>query len=81
MVLLLAAVYVAYKLYVWFFMGPHKANQGMTMKVWAAFGPYEIADYAAHSLRRAARVVFPPEELPSQEQWLQDHIQNFNKWE
>jgi len=80
-VLLLAVVYVAYKLCIRFFIGPHSAGQEMAMKVWAASGPYDSAEFAAVSLRRAAKVVFAPEELPVLEQWVQGHIQNFNEWE
>ncbi len=51
------------------------------MALWAVFGPYDQAEIATDSLRRACRAVFGQEEMAEQNDWLEKTARIFHDWE
>src|SRR5437016_9331315 len=60
---------------------PGAKTRRLAMTVWAAFGPYESADAAEHSLRQVCGVVFGPDGIGAHEEWIQGHVKNFRDWD
>jgi hypothetical protein len=63
------------------FQAPKAGTERLAITVWAAFGPYESAQDAEDSLRRAGRAVFGSNGVDEHEEWIQGHVRNFKEWE
>lgn len=63
------------------FQAPRSGTERLAMTVWAAFGPYDTAEFAEKGLRWAVRAVFGPKGIMEHETWIAGHAENFRRWE
>ena len=60
---------------------PRPRTKHLAMTVWAAFGPYDTAEFAEDGLRWASSAAFGRDGISKHKKWIQGYIKDFHHWQ
>ena len=80
-VLLILATTVALVFIIRRLQAPRPRTKHLAMTVWAAFGPYDTAEFAEDGLRWASAAVFGRDGISEHKNWIQGYIKDFHHWQ